>query len=486
MSGRHVAWASWSEWELARTELLSSQAAQVRRGVARVQCWRSRGRIPVAIDTTASLQATVLVDTSACAARSWPAPPAGMPGEEALAHRYASAIMRFVNGISDSSQKGKVAASVAKHAQTAGLHPMLVEIRHEATHNRMPSLPALRLAASHALAWLAEYYWAAQAHYVQTCTAAVAELLAKLWRNQAQRLQLAAASQAPGAHTSSTNGIESDSDTDTDACAGAGVRAADGSDGADGAAASALELKRTQRSLLGQLRNIVPASHAADLAGMLASESHVVMPGQGTAQESAQLSAAACKASLSLLERQHKGCAMHLHRAICSWLRASKRLVLRTLAGVERDEAALRLAATQSHCHLALLQAAQDVLSELLAPEPVASLNAVALRHLQRETGPHDAAPARRLHALQRFAQAEAQQAADRGCGKEPQSDALCIAAVLVKAEAFLQLVCAFQVFEPSVLAEAFKCSSSSVQWQSMYHIGLTSTAMHSSLMGLL
>lgn len=69
----------------------------------------------------------------------------------------------MVNGISDSQQKGRVAVSVASLASAAGLPRLLVDLRHEATHNELPSLRVLRLAAHQALAWLrASYWWVAR------------------------------------------------------------------------------------------------------------------------------------------------------------------------------------------------------------------------------------------------------------------------------------------------------------------------------------
>lgn len=65
----------------------------------------------------------------------------------------------MVNGVADSQQRGKVAVSVASLAQAAGLPRLLVDIRHEATHNELPALAALRLAGTHALAWLQAQYW---------------------------------------------------------------------------------------------------------------------------------------------------------------------------------------------------------------------------------------------------------------------------------------------------------------------------------------
>jgi ribosomal biogenesis protein LAS1 len=65
----------------------------------------------------------------------------------------------MVNGITDSLQRGKVAASVSGLADSAGLSRLLVDIRHAATHNELPTLASLRLGARHALQWLAAQYW---------------------------------------------------------------------------------------------------------------------------------------------------------------------------------------------------------------------------------------------------------------------------------------------------------------------------------------
>jgi ribosomal biogenesis protein LAS1 len=65
----------------------------------------------------------------------------------------------MVNGVTDTLQKGRVAAPVAALAAGAGIPQVLVDIRHEATHNHLPSLPLLRLGAAHAMAWLHANYW---------------------------------------------------------------------------------------------------------------------------------------------------------------------------------------------------------------------------------------------------------------------------------------------------------------------------------------
>ena len=80
------------------------------------------------------------------------------------------------------SQKGKFARSVAAVAAELGLPRLLVDVRHEATHNDLPGLPLLRVAAELATAWLREHYWAAQRRHLRACgrrlRAAVARFVA--------------------------------------------------------------------------------------------------------------------------------------------------------------------------------------------------------------------------------------------------------------------------------------------------------------------
>jgi ribosomal biogenesis protein LAS1 len=65
----------------------------------------------------------------------------------------------MVNGIADSQQRGKVAVSVASLADAAGLPRLLVDLRHDATHNELPALPTLHVALHQALGWLTANYW---------------------------------------------------------------------------------------------------------------------------------------------------------------------------------------------------------------------------------------------------------------------------------------------------------------------------------------
>ena len=56
-------------------------------------------------------------------------------------------LSRFVNGLVDAQQKGVYAKSVAAVAEALDLPHAFVDLRHEATHGALPSLPLLTLVA---------------------------------------------------------------------------------------------------------------------------------------------------------------------------------------------------------------------------------------------------------------------------------------------------------------------------------------------------
>ena len=57
---------------------------------------------------------------------------------------YAAAIIRFVNGLVDPLQLSTYARPIASIAAQIGLPQRLVELRHAATHEELPSLDVLR------------------------------------------------------------------------------------------------------------------------------------------------------------------------------------------------------------------------------------------------------------------------------------------------------------------------------------------------------
>ncbi len=94
---------------------------------AQVAAWRARGRVPLGVDSTACLVEAQQRDAAAAslpqqqqqAQQQQQTAPAS---ESELRLQYAMAVVRMVNGIADSSQRGRVAASVASLASAAGQH----------------------------------------------------------------------------------------------------------------------------------------------------------------------------------------------------------------------------------------------------------------------------------------------------------------------------------------------------------------------------
>ena len=175
---RVVPWRDWAEWDAVRAGLLGADAREAARAIGRVRAWQSRGRVPHSVEATAALVEIGLARAAA-----------GGRSENEVRLMYSMAIVRLVNGIVDAVQQKKFAAPVSDLAGRVALPRVLVDIRHTASHNALPSLPALSLAAHRALEWLGQHYWGPQAAALQSSPAATVEpLLRQLVHVQSQLL----------------------------------------------------------------------------------------------------------------------------------------------------------------------------------------------------------------------------------------------------------------------------------------------------------
>jgi hypothetical protein len=225
-----------------------------------VAAWRVRGRIPLGIDATASLWETCIQDTSQIQPSS----------ELTLRLQYSMSIIRLVNGIADSSQRGKVAASIASLASAAGLPRVLVDLRHQATHNELPSLAVLRTGAGMALQWLMESYWKQQSECIAIGQSKINDTLRAYIQLHIKAAQIA--------HTNQMS-IDDDDEDDTDDCDKEEVDRDGNSNNnskLNGGKSSpffeynAAEAKRQRKALLTELKATVPpASMHLLLPGLL-------------------------------------------------------------------------------------------------------------------------------------------------------------------------------------------------------------------------
>ncbi|PSS13106.1 hypothetical protein M430DRAFT_52287 [Amorphotheca resinae ATCC 22711] len=117
-----------------------------RQAVSQVSVWVERGNCPHLVESTAILTSAILND---------------VPGNSTWCIRaaYASSFSRFVTGLLDSHQDKRRKLSMYSVAKTLGLPATYVELRHQATHEELPSLQKLRTASRKALLWIWDYYW---------------------------------------------------------------------------------------------------------------------------------------------------------------------------------------------------------------------------------------------------------------------------------------------------------------------------------------
>lgn len=128
----------------------------------RVAVWKIRSpRIGHAIESTAALSQILWRDQMELDGEATKKSGAG-PLTTTLELRlsYSCAILRTINGLADTLQQQRsTASSVALLCAELGVPPWLVAIRHEATHNQVPPLPTLRLAANALMQYFSTVYW---------------------------------------------------------------------------------------------------------------------------------------------------------------------------------------------------------------------------------------------------------------------------------------------------------------------------------------
>ena len=149
---REVGWFSWMEWAHVRKLLYSFNDSKSQiKGINMVNIWRSRlshRGIPVSVDLTAALVSAYIGNTTSIYGNEYQAQMSS-----------AMAIVRFVNGVTDQHQTGIYAQSVQEIADKINIPDWMVDLRHEATHAKLPGFDILKRGLIIALNWLDSNYW---------------------------------------------------------------------------------------------------------------------------------------------------------------------------------------------------------------------------------------------------------------------------------------------------------------------------------------
>ncbi|KAG8897615.1 rRNA-processing protein las1, partial [Tulasnella sp. 417] len=116
-----------------------------------MSAWKFNTAIPHALEITLSLLTVTIQDEELSAPSSSTSNNAstsfGTKSSLALRQAYALAIVRLVNSLVDPLQQGIYARPIAAIAAQIGLPAWFVELRHQATHEDLPSLLVLQEAA---------------------------------------------------------------------------------------------------------------------------------------------------------------------------------------------------------------------------------------------------------------------------------------------------------------------------------------------------
>ncbi|GAA5985704.1 hypothetical protein JCM10908_007080 [Rhodotorula pacifica] len=153
---RKTAWSTRQEFRLVFDRLFASEGdiALQQDAIGRIQVWLNRGQCPHAVESTAALLQLILRDAQPSTSTA-----AQTVSEHELRLSYSMAIIRFVNSLVDPLQTTYYARSIASLAAQISLPAWFVELRHQATHEDLPSIAVLRDAARQALDWLYAHYW---------------------------------------------------------------------------------------------------------------------------------------------------------------------------------------------------------------------------------------------------------------------------------------------------------------------------------------
>lgn len=168
---RVLPWPDWVEW-LEVKDLVDKRCTQQAQQRVNTFVLRRSAAVPIAMLSTVSLMSQL-----------------DNPSSDSYTQRLglSMAITRLVNGTTDRIQprgERSVARSVASLATELGMPLTLVDIRHQACHNVLPSLSWLTDAACDALVWLKEWYWEPQLKNVWKSVKDSTYVLAKVFRDE--------------------------------------------------------------------------------------------------------------------------------------------------------------------------------------------------------------------------------------------------------------------------------------------------------------
>ena len=170
-----VPWFDWLEWRYVMTSYFASNQVNesdeifyhhdndenISFAFDLVSLWKKRGRCNIAIDSTTQLINNIryLYQKNNNLSAS---------DEESMRSIYSLTLIRTINGLVDQCQNQYYANSMYNIAKEINIPGWIIELRHEATHNELPSLTVLKTATLNMIFWFRDHYWKHQLYHINS------------------------------------------------------------------------------------------------------------------------------------------------------------------------------------------------------------------------------------------------------------------------------------------------------------------------------
>lgn len=144
-------WRSQADLLSVREQIYSASQDDRQQAVDRIMAWKLRGNLPHAVESTALLTDAILHHSNGSANSIF-----------SIRAVYSAAFTRFVTGFCDigrNKERSLEPSSMLHIAKQIGMPTEFVALRHEATHEELPSIQRLVKATEDGLAWLRKVHW---------------------------------------------------------------------------------------------------------------------------------------------------------------------------------------------------------------------------------------------------------------------------------------------------------------------------------------
>ncbi|KAL6948873.1 hypothetical protein ACO0QE_001348 [Hanseniaspora vineae] len=170
-----VPWKDEQEYDELKTTLFSDDTELAQLSMRKVKIWMNlQNNCPVqhVMEYTVLLLEAQLFDQGRSISSDMSSSYNTHVNENAIEfivqQNYCMVLIRFINGLLDPLQNSVYAIPLMKLCEKIGIPKYIVEMRHQATHERiMPCLEMLRFAVSNCLTWVRKNYWDMEAFELQ-------------------------------------------------------------------------------------------------------------------------------------------------------------------------------------------------------------------------------------------------------------------------------------------------------------------------------